>query len=270
MTLNTHLSHHTHTTTMSPLSFKQQIAQLASELAKCSQLCQDIRLNRNIGSTHENLDCFQQALESAGCSLPNDYNTTRRAVGSAIDIGDERARYEMSQHILDVQMKIKPKLKDIAKPSRSRGKGEQVHPGFKELLRQWKSIYGDVQETILSLSRRIATSQSQTDDDHSTPAPTPQSKPRPASKKTDEATISMKEFDHLLEHLKNSWEEVVVTGRIMYVNVFDRNQRTWERPTGAFIKSFPRPAPKPVRRGSYDRTSEMFGRTASWEAKISR
>jgi hypothetical protein len=73
---------------MSPITFKQQVEQLVSELTRCIELCQDIRAYRNIGSRHENLDRLQSTLESAEDSIPMAYNTTRRLVGSQLEIGD--------------------------------------------------------------------------------------------------------------------------------------------------------------------------------------
>jgi hypothetical protein len=73
---------------MSPITFKQQVEQLVSELTRCIEFCQDIRAYRNIGSRHENLDRLQSTLESAEDSIPMAYNTTRRLVGSQLEIGD--------------------------------------------------------------------------------------------------------------------------------------------------------------------------------------
>ncbi len=83
-----HTSHMLPTIIMSPITFKQQVEQLVSELAKCIQLCQDIRAYRKIGNRHENLDRLQSTLESAEASIPMAYNTTRRLVGSQFELGD--------------------------------------------------------------------------------------------------------------------------------------------------------------------------------------
>jgi len=216
-------------------------------MTRCVELCEAIRTNRKIGNSHHNLDRLQSALELATRTIPVEYNTTRRAIGSRIDSGDEKARREMNQHILDIQSRIKPTLREIAYPSRQRQKGEQVVPGFSNLLNHWKLIYQGVSETIDSLSRRIEEATATP-----TPKPAPLPTPTPTPKKPDEVTISMKRFDHLLEHMKNSWEETIVAGKVLYVNVFDKSNRQWERPeSDAFIRSCNRPS-KPSRTPSWD------------------
>jgi hypothetical protein len=75
---------------MSPLSFKQQVTQLVTELAKCIKLCEDIRVNRHIGSTHENLDKLQSTLKKAEASLPASFNSIKDDVGPDFDLGDGR------------------------------------------------------------------------------------------------------------------------------------------------------------------------------------
>lgn len=73
---------------MSPDTLNNQVAKLATELAKCIRLCEDIRINRHIGSTHENLDKLQLALEAAETAIPANYNSIREYVGVELDIGD--------------------------------------------------------------------------------------------------------------------------------------------------------------------------------------
>lgn len=238
---------------MSPTTFKFQVAQLQSELTFCIQYCQDIRTNRHLAGT-KNLDGLQNALESAEISIPNNFNTFRRIAGSQLDAGDDRARREMNQHILDVQSKIKPQLKEIAHPSRKSDKHERQRAGFKDLLREWEFIFHDVSDTMRSLSRRIEL--------YSTDKPDIKTA-EPKTKKTDEVTITLKELDHLLDHIKNSWEESIVAGAFMYTNAFDKKQQR-ERPENGFIKMLPR-STRP-RTPSWDqptRTSSV--KTASWE-----
>jgi len=175
------------------------------------------------------------------------YNTTRRLVGSQLEIGDEKARAEMEQYIVDLQTRIKPKLRQIAHPSKPRQRHEHEQPGFRELLNQWKSIYQEVSLTMLSLSRRIETAEA---------VPTePPTRPAAPTRKTDEITISLKQYDRLIEHMKNSWEEVVVGGKYLYINVHNPNVKQWEMPVNAYVKSRPRPAPRPARPSSYERRS---------------
>lgn len=159
----------------------------------------------------------------------------------------------MNRHILAVQSTIKPRLHEIAHPSRQRDRGERELPGFGELLRRWNVISPAVTQTLESLSRRVADTRPEP------AAPTP--KPR----RTDEVTVSVKEFDLLLEHMKNSWEERIVGSRVEYINVFDNSRKVTEFPINAFVRPVPRPA-RPVRTGSYERTSKMPGRNPSWDA----
>lgn len=238
-----HSSYMPPTIIMSPISFKQQVEQLVSELSRCIQLCQDIKSYRNVGNRHENLDRLQSTLESSERSIPMAYNTTRRLVGSQLEIGDEQARTEMDQYINDVQTKIKPKLRQIAQPSKRRSRSEQELPGFKDILNQWKSIYQEYNVTLLSLSRRIEIAEAQ---------PTPRT---PTPRSTTEITISLREYDRLLVHMKNSWEEVIVGGRYLYVNTHDPNIKQWDMPVNAYVKSKTRPAPRPARSSSYERRS---------------
>jgi hypothetical protein len=163
----------------------------------------------------------------------------------------------MDRYVVELQTKIKPKLREIARPSRGRHGNGQVQPGFRELLTQWKAIYQEVSLTMLSLSRRIETAEA--------PSPEPIIKtPSPPPRKTDEITISLKEYDHLMEHLKNSWEEVLVDGKYRYVNVHQPNTTRSEMPTNGYVKLLPRPAPRPARSPSYERRSPR-SRMSSYE-----
>jgi hypothetical protein len=156
----------------------------------------------------------------------------------------------MEQYIVDLQTRIKPKLRQIAHPSKQRHKHEQEQPGFRELLNQWKSIYQDVSLTMLSLSRRIETAEALPTQPTVRPAA-----PKPAPRKTDEITISLKEFDHLVQHMKNSWEKRIIDGEYVYVNAHDPSIKQWAMPANAYIKSHPRPAPRLARSPSYERRS---------------
>jgi len=244
--------------TMAPTTFKFQVAQLQAELTRCIEFCQDIRTTRHLDGT-KNLDALQNALESAEISIPNNFNTFRRIAGSQMDVGDDKARREMNQHILDVQSKLKPRLREISQPNnRPRDKHEREKPGFRVLLTEWEIIYAEMSKTMRALSGRIETAKA-------TPAPKPTEpkKPEPKKKNTDDITITMKEFDHLLEHMKNSWEEVISAGEIIYVNAFDNKKRTRERPEGAFIKPYPRSS-RPSRTPSWEQSGKR-SRVPSWE-----
>lgn len=244
---------------MSPVTFKLQVEQLVSELSRCIELCQDIRAYRHIGSRHENLDRFQAALESAEGSIPMAYNTNRRLVGCPLEIGDEKSRREMDRYVADLQTNIKPRLQEIARPSRRRHVPAQ--PGFRELLSQWKAIYQEVSLTMLSLPRRIETGGG----DGGLPSePIIIRSATPTLRKTDEITISLKEFDHLMGHLKNSWEEVLVEGRYRYVNIHHPSTTRSEIPTSGYVKLLPRPVPGLARSSSYERCSPRSRKSSAY------
>jgi hypothetical protein len=158
----------------------------------------------------------------------------------------------MERYIDDLQTRIKPKLRQIAQPSNRRHRHEQEHPGFKELLNQWKSIFQGVMQTMVSLSNRIEAAQDR-------PAA-----PKPPLRKPSEIIVSLKEYDYLLEHMKNSWEEVIVGGSYLYINVHDPNIKQWKMPVNAYIKSRPRPAPRPSRSSSYERRSSGSRMSEDW------
>lgn len=257
---------------------------MTAELTRCIELCEEIRANRRLGSTQENLDRLQSSLESGEMSLPTTYNDIRKQTGSRMDIGDEKARNEMNQHLLSIQTTLKPRLKEIAYPTRPRARHEKEQSGFVDLHRQWKVIHRDASETIISLSRRITTTSVPAPPSAPTPPSPLPSKVKPASsptadkpksKKSDDITISLTEFHHMLAHMQNSWEEVVVGGRIMYVNCLDKEKKSWEMPAGgAFIKTTPRlPTSKSEKRKtvSWDTTSLRTERTTpSWERPYAR
>jgi hypothetical protein len=58
------------------------------ELTKCIGYCKDIRVNRRIGNTHENLDRLQSSLEAAGTNIARAYEGARSLNSSGIDLGD--------------------------------------------------------------------------------------------------------------------------------------------------------------------------------------
>jgi hypothetical protein len=170
-----------------------------------------------------------------------------------METGDEQACREMSEHILNVQQNIKPALRHITQP-RAHLSPHPQRAGFKELLRVWEDIYRDVSSTMQSLSRRI--------EDSTSVLGKQEPKRSGPTKRNDDVTITLKELDFMLDHLKNSWEEVIDGGAIVYVNVFDRARRVRERPEGGFIKSVPR-VPRAPRLPSWDQLSRT--RVPSWE-----
>jgi len=146
----------------------------------------------------------------------------------------------MDRHIHEVQTKIRPRLRNIAHPQPGSDKGR--NPGFRELRQQWQTINDGVTQTIHSLSRRIEASSGS--DTTSIPAS--------KTKKVD-IRIPSKE---LIDHFKNSWEESILGGKLVYVNMYDRSKRQYERPEGAFVKTL---LGRPSRAPSWDRQSPRIG-----------
>jgi len=218
---------------MTTTGFKARVALLTEELSNCIRLCIDIRENRKNGRNNRNLSQLTTALESAQYAIPVEYSATRKILGARMDAGDDSARSEMDGYIWELQNRIKPKLRDIARPHGDKGEC------LKELLSIWNRTYLDYSNTIGSLSRRIQ--------EKAANKPTPDEKPR-KPKETEGFSISMEEFVRMLEHMKNSWEETYVAGKVLYVNAFDKNKSQWEVPDG-FIKAYPRRARVP----SWDR-----------------
>ena len=239
---------------MSPTAFRQQVTQLISEVTRCHELCEAIRSNRRLGSTTEALDRLQAGLRSATTTIQTEFNTLRRVIGSRFDLGDETARNLLNRSIRELQIDIKTKLNDIAYPISSREYPEL--PGFRDLYRRWQRIEEDVIGTLETLARRLEQSALKSEPKL---ALKPQPKPAP---KTDEVVISLKELDRLLDHMKNSWEERLVAGQILYVNTFDDKKQQWERPSG-FIKAAPKA--KPVMTPTWDLPPRRPARQNSWD-----
>ena len=232
---------------MSPGAFRQQMLQLLSELTRCYELCNSVRQNRRIGSKHEALDSLQDGLASSISGLQIEYDTQRAAVGARMDIGDEQARHEISHSTRIVTNDIRTRLEDIAfKRDSSDGhssssRGRSHGPRFRDLLKKWYRTESNVEDTLQRLSHRLEPGL----------APLPEPSPKPVEKpshKKDELVVSLKQLDHLLAHMKQSWEEKVIAGQLVYVNCFDASKTRWERPEGDFIKTV-------RRKQSWERTS---------------
>lgn len=228
---------------MSPTAFKQQLTQLASELKRCLELCDEIRVNRHLPRTTETLDRLQSGIKHTINTIDIEFNAIRRFIGSRMDLGDEAARISLQRAIRDVQTDIHVKLSDIA--YKRRDIQEREAPGFRDIHKRLQGVEAHVFMTLESLSRRLEASKAVPE------APKP-SIPKP---RTDEAVVKLKELDRMLEHMKNSWVEKVVAGRILYVNVFDDKKSTFDRPNG-FIKELPRAA-RPAKVPSWDREAPL-------------
>lgn len=234
---------------MSPTAFKQQVGQLLAELAKCNELCNAIRENRRVGSVHQALDNLQSGFKDSASRIQVEYAASRKIIGSRMELGDETSRSFLSRAIRDVLSSIQPRLHDVA--YRRRESHDPQLPGFRDLSRKLANIEADVLDALNDLARRIDAAKPEipkpTTFKH---APKPQQQqpqpqqPRPQQK--DDLIVSKKELDILVQHMKNSWHEVSVAGKILYVNAFDDQKSRWDRPEG-FIKTLPR-APKPATR----------------------
>jgi hypothetical protein len=244
---------------MSPTPFKQQITQLLSELNRCHELCMAIRQNRKLGPTTDALDNLQSTLASDASSIQTSFVTLRKLLGSHMDLGDDSSRNALNRSIREVQSEIEPKLADIA--YKRREKGETEVPGFRELTRKWKKIEESVDSTLEALGQRIEESKSTPPPkQHKTePKPEKKSQQKPIQHKTDEVVISLKELDHLLEHMKNSWVEKSVAGKVLYVNCFDDKRSQWEKPEG-FIRPLPVKTTKPTRVPTWEQQEQETGR----------
>ena len=227
----------TTTTTMSPSAFKQQVTQLLSEFNHCLELCNAVLANRRLGSTHQAMDNLQTGLTLSTQSISTEFNTLRKLIGSRMDLGDDTARNSLNRAIREVQSDIQSRLTDIAYPKVDHERREQKAPGFRELLKKLERIEYDVSLNLESLGQRLQAAKAPKP---STPAPKKEEKLRP---KSEEVTVSLKELDHLMQHMKNSWVEKKVEGKSLFVNVFDDKKVSWERPEG-FVKFLP--APKKV------------------------
>jgi hypothetical protein len=256
-----------HTTTMSSTAFRQQVAQLLSDLTRCDELCDAIQNNRRLGSTHESFDRLQDSLKSSAGEIQLQFNLLRKVIGSKMDQGDEKARSAMEISVRDTQMEIRAKLFDIAYKRRS-GRDSPELPGFRDLLRRWRLIEREVTDTLQNLGQRLE--EKKTDD----------KKEKKDKKKTttktysvkstvedeeheenDEVTIRLKDLDTLLNHMKNSWVEKWVAGEILYVNKFDSAKTQWERPSG-YIKELTRSSRRSSTTSSRDSRRSSVG---SWD-----
>jgi hypothetical protein len=168
-----------------------------------------------------------------------------------MDLGDCRARNAMNRHILDVQTFIKPKLNDVAQPRRHRAH-EVEFPGFGELLRQWRLIEDNVTCTLDTLSQRLDAK------------PSTQKPVQKPTHKPEEVVISMKELDRFLDHMKNSWVEKIVAGKVLYVNCFDDKKSQWEKPSTGYVKTTPRPS-RPSMTPSWDQPAMRLVRASAWD-----
>jgi len=179
-----------------------------------------------------------------------------------MELGDDTARNSLSRSIQEVQLDIENKLSDIA--HRRLGRHDPEHPRFSDLLRRWQHIEANIMYALESLGQRLEKSGTR---------PAPKSALRPmqpqtSAQRTEEVVIALKEWQKLVDHRKNSWVETLVSGKILYVNVFDDRQSQWERPDG-YIRELPRTR-KPSRTSMWDKEArkslreDLFSTPYGW------
>lgn len=226
---------------MSPTAFKLHVTHLVSVFKRCDELCDAIFTHRRIGSKHESLDRLQLGIKSSNQAIQIEYAALRKVFGSRFDLGDDAGREALKLNIRATE-EIERRLADIA------SRRNDGLPGFRDMLRTVQRIEDSVADNFAALGQRL---------ERPVPAPKPvekkeEKKPKKQEekkpKKSNEIVVSMKEWDRQMDHLKNSWSESLVSGRILYVNAFDESKNTWEMPRGGFIKTLPVAIPKPITR----------------------
>jgi hypothetical protein len=222
---------------MSSTAFMQQVTQLLAEMTRCYEFCDAIRANRRLGSTHEALDDLQSRIKQSAYKIQHEYGILWRVFGSRIELGDETARNALNRAIRTVQSNLEPRLSDIA--YRRRDSHDPENLGFRKLGEKMTKIEMDVLEELENLATRFENITKS-----KVPKPTTPKQPVKPKLKTDEVIVSLKELDILMQHMKSSWVETLVAGKILYVNAFDDKKIQWEKPDG-FIKALPR-VPKPT------------------------
>ena len=222
---------------MSPTAFKLHVTHLVSVFKRCDELCDAIFTYRRTGSKHESLDRLQLGLKSANQAIQNQYAALRKVFGSRFDFGDDTGREALKSNIRAIE-EIERRLADIA------GRRNVGLPGFRDMLRSVQKIEDSVADNLAAFGQRL-------ERPVEAPKPAekrPEKKEEKKPKKSNEIVVSMKEWDRQMEHLKNSWSESLVSGRILYVNAFDESKNTWDMPRGGFIKTLPVAIPKPAAR----------------------
>lgn len=216
------------------------MSQLFSDFTRCYELCDNIFETRRIGKKHESLDRLQQGLKSSANKISIQFKSLRRVFGSRMDLGDEVGRRAIKANIRDIELNVEKKLIDIA------NRREDGLPGFRDMLRRVERIGEDVSENLEMLAQRLEKPAEKPAEKK--PEKKPEKKaekkpevPKPATtpKKQDEVVMNLKELQKYTDHMKNSWEETMYDGHILYVNCWDQKKNQWSRPDG-FIKALPR------------------------------
>jgi hypothetical protein len=218
---------------MSPTAFKQHVSQLVSQLLRCSELCTLILETRRVGSKHEALDRLQSGIKAAASSITIEFNSHRKVFGSRMDLGDDLSRHCVKVATRSIESDIENKLSDIA------NRRNDGLPGFREMLRHIQILEQNVCDAFELFAQRLEKGQF-------APTPVSKSQPKPEPipetkkpKKSDDVLIQLKELAKYTDHMKNSWMETRVAGKILYVNCWDEKKNTWERPSSGFIQALP-------------------------------
>lgn len=241
---------------MSPTAFKQHMSQLISDLTRCDELCYSILENRRTGQKHESLDRLQKGLKLSANTISIEFTSLRKVFGSRMDLGDDTARRAIKANIREIELDIEKRLSDIA------NRRDDGLPGFRDMLRRVERIEDDVADTLEALGQRLE-KQAEKKSEKKPEVP----KPTPKPKKQDEIVINLKELAKYTDHMKNSWAETVVAGKILYVNCWDEKKNQWERPDG-YIKAIPKSS-KPPRVPTWDepprrRRDDLWERSGGW------
>lgn len=220
---------------MSPtgVTFKKQVDTFLNELSDCIGLCYQIRDTRRLGHKHENLDKLQETLLKSHTTLSIQYDTLQECFGHRMDVGDDASVQPMNKCLRAISSDIKRKLYEIANKTTQTAGARQL-PGFSTLLQHWKVIEQDASNIIMALSRRLIIVPPSP-----TPSPAPTSSPKQEPKvRSDQQVVSKSDFNFLVEHMQKSWEEKWSNEQLIYVNYYDQNTKTYEKPNG-FIKPVP-------------------------------
>jgi len=233
---------------MSPTAFKQHVTHLVSVFKRCDELCEAIYSTRRVGSKHESLDNLHIGVNSSNQAIQIEYSALRKVFGSRFDLGDDLAREALKSNIRSAE-DVERRLAAIA------SRRNDGLPGFKDMLRIIHRVEDSVAEIFAGLGQRLETpipaakpAEKKSEKSKEEKKKEEKKEEKKKAKKVDEVIISIKEWDRYMEHLKNSWSESLVSGRILYVNAFDESKNTWELPRGGFIKTLPVAIPKPSTR----------------------
>ena len=226
---------------MSPTAFKLHVTHLVSVFKRCDELCDSIFAYRNVGPKHESLNSLQIGLKSSNQAIQIEYAALRKVFGSRFDLGDDISRSGLKSNIRATE-EVERRLNDIA------SRRDTGLPGFRDMLRTIQRVEDSTTDHFASLGQRLEMPPPAPKPAEKKPEKKAEKKEEKKPKKPTEIVVSIKEWDRYMDHLKNSWSESLVSGRILYVNAFDESKNTWDMPRSGFIKTLPVTIPKPTTR----------------------